>query len=91
MAGNNLKTRVTADTSNFKKGMRDAKDALKDFEKQGSSALSGIDGLLGTTSGTVTKLADNLKKAGDISNSSETPAKRHSRDWKKAWPPLAEP
>ena len=66
MAGNNLKTTVTADTSNFKKGMREAKAALKDFEKQGSSALSGIDGLLGTTSGAVTKLADNIKKAGDL-------------------------
>lgn len=66
MAGNNLKTIVTADTSKFKKGMKEAKDALNDFQKQGSSALSGIDGLLGTTSGTVTKLADNLKKAGDI-------------------------
>ena len=66
MAGNNLKTYITADTAKFKKGMKDAKDALKDFEKQGTSALSGIDGLLGTTSGTVAKLGDNIKKAGDL-------------------------
>lgn len=63
MADKKLKTVVTADTSNFKKGMRESKDALKDFQKQGESALSSISSALGDTSGAFGDLGRNIKNA----------------------------
>lgn len=63
MTGNNLKTIVTADTSKFKKGMKEAKDALNDFQKQGESALSNITSVLGDTSGAFGSLGRNIKNA----------------------------
>lgn len=63
MADKKLKTVVTADTSNFKKGMRESKDALKDFQKQGESALSSISSALGDTSGALGTLGRNIKNA----------------------------
>ena len=48
MAGNNLKTIVTADTSGFKKGMKESKAALNDFQKQGESAFRASARLLVT-------------------------------------------
>lgn len=63
MAEKKLKTVVTADTSNFNKGMRESKEALKDFQKQGESALSGISSALGDTSGALGTLGRNIKNA----------------------------
>ena len=63
MAGNNLKTVVTADTSRFKKGMREAKGALKDFERQGSSALSGIAGMFDGVDESLGGLTKNVRNA----------------------------
>ena len=63
MAADNLKTRVTADTSDFKKGMREAKNALRDFEKQGSSALSGISGSLDGLGGELGDIGRNIQNA----------------------------
>ena len=66
MAADNLKARVTADTSDFKKGMREASTALKSFEKQGSSALSGISGMLGGASGALGDLGRNIQNATSL-------------------------
>ena len=66
MAADNLKTRVTADTSDFKKGMREAKNALRDFEKQGSSALSGISGSLDGLGGELGDIGRNIQNATNL-------------------------
>lgn len=66
MAGNNLKTIITADTAQFKKGVKDAQNALKDFSKQGESALSSIEGMFGGTSGTISTLANNIRNATNL-------------------------
>lgn len=63
MAGNNLKTIITADTAQFKKGVKDAQNALKDFKKQGESALSGIEGVLGNSSGLFSTIQGNIRNA----------------------------
>lgn len=76
MAGNNLKTIVTADTSGFKKGMKESKAALNDFQKQGESALSGISSALGDTSGAFGTLTRNIRNAttlfGDMASQGGT-------------------
>ena len=66
MAGNNLKTNITADTSDFKKGMRDAKNALNDFSKQGTSALSNIADAVGIPSQAIDVLTRNIKNATNL-------------------------
>ena len=63
MAEKKLKTVVTADTSNFKKGMKESKAALNDLQKQGESALSSLSSALGDTSGALGTLGRNIKNA----------------------------
>ena len=67
MAGNNLKTNITADTSQFNKQMKGAKAALRDFEKEGSSALSGITSMFGVSSGAIEGVVKNLGQAVNAS------------------------
>lgn len=66
MAGNNLKTIVTADTSGFKKGMKDASKALKDFEKQGEGALTGIGSLFEGMNDTFGGLTRNIRNTSAL-------------------------
>lgn len=66
MAGNNLKTIVTADTSGFKKGMKDATKALKDFEKQGKGALTGIGSLFEGMNETFGGLTRNIRNTSAL-------------------------
>ena len=66
MAGNNLKTIVTADTSGFKKGMKDASKALKDFEKQGEGALTGIGSLFEGMNETFGGLTRNIRNTSAL-------------------------
>ena len=76
MADKKLKTVVTADTSGFKKGMKESKAALNDFQKQGESALSGISSVLGDTSGAFGTLTRNIRNAttlfGDMASQGGT-------------------
>ena len=65
MAGNNLKTIVTADTSQFKKEMKGAKDALKDFSKEGNGALSEISSMFGVNSSAIEGVVKNLGQANN--------------------------
>lgn len=66
MAENKLKAVVTADTSGFKKGMRETKAALADFKKQGGDAISGISSMLDGASGTMGTLARNIKNTSAL-------------------------
>ena len=63
MAEKKLKTNITADTSQFKKEMKDARTALKDFEKEGNGALSGIASMFGVSSTAIEGVVKNLGQA----------------------------
>lgn len=66
MAERKLKTVVTAETSNFKKGMRESKTALADFQKQGERSLSEIASNLGGASGALGTLNSNITNATSL-------------------------
>lgn len=66
MAERKLKTVVTAETSNFKKGMRESKAALADFQKQGQRSLSEIASNLGGASGALGTLNSNITNATSL-------------------------
>lgn len=66
MAEKKLKTVVTAETSNFKKGMRESKAALADFQKQGQRSLSEIASNLGGASGALGTLNSNITNATSL-------------------------
>lgn len=66
MAEKKLKTVVTAETSNFKKGMRESKAALADFQKQGERSLSAIASNLGGASGALGSLSGNITNATSL-------------------------
>jgi len=63
MAGNNLKTIITADTAQFKKGVKDAQNALKDFSKQGESALSEVASMFGVNSNALSTFTSSISNA----------------------------
>lgn len=66
MAERKLKTIVTAETSDFKKGMRESKAALADFQKQGQRSLSEIASNLGGASGALGTLNGNITNATNL-------------------------
>ena len=66
MAERKLKTVVTAETSEFKKGMRESKAALADFQKQGQRSLSEIASNLGGASGALGTLNSNITNATSL-------------------------
>lgn len=66
MAEKKLKTVVTAETSDFKKGMRESKAALVDFQKQGERSLSAIASNLGGASGALGSLSGNITNATNL-------------------------
>lgn len=66
MAERKLKTIVTAETSDFKKGMRESKSALADFQKQGQRSLSEIASNLGGASGALGTLNGNITNATNL-------------------------
>jgi len=66
MAEKKLKTVVTAETSNFKKGMRESKAALADFQKQGEHSLKEIASNLGGASGALGTLNSNITNATSL-------------------------
>ena len=66
MAEKKLKTVVTAETSDFKKGMRESKAALADFQKQGERSLSTIASNLGGASGALGTLNSNITNATSL-------------------------
>lgn len=66
MAERKLKTIVTAETSEFKKGMRESKAALADFQKQGQRSLSEIASNLGGASGALGTLNSNITNATSL-------------------------
>lgn len=66
MAEKKLKTVVTAETSDFKKGMRESKAALADFQKQGERSLSAIASNLGGASGALGSLSGNITNATNL-------------------------
>jgi len=66
MADRKLKTIVTAETSDFKKGMRESKAALADFQKQGQRSLSEIASNLGGASGALGTLNSNITNATSL-------------------------
>ena len=66
MAERKLKTIVTAETSEFKKGMRESKVALADFQKQGQRSLSEIASNLGGASGALGTLNSNITNATSL-------------------------
>ena len=66
MAERKLKTIVTAETSDFKKGMRESKAALADFQKQGQRSLSEIASNLGGASGALGTLNSNITNATNL-------------------------
>lgn len=66
MAERKLKTIVTAETSEFKKGMRESKAALADFQKQGQRSLSEIASNLGGASGALGTLNSNITNATNL-------------------------
>ena len=66
MADRKLKTIVTAETSEFKKGMRESKVALADFQKQGQRSLSEIASNLGGASGALGTLNSNITNATSL-------------------------
>lgn len=66
MAERKLKTIVTAETSQFKKGMRESKAALADFQKQGQRSLSEIASNLGGASGALGTLNSNITNATSL-------------------------
>ena len=66
MAEKKLKTVVTAETSDFKKGMRESRKALADFQKQGQQSLSDIASMFGVSSGAVGTLSRNISNAATL-------------------------
>lgn len=66
MAEKKLKTVVTAETSDFKKGMRESRKALADFQKQGLQSLSDIASMFGVSSGAVGTLSRNISNAATL-------------------------
>ncbi|MBR4756007.1 MAG: hypothetical protein IK076_03615 [Bacteroidales bacterium] len=63
MADKKLRNIITADTSQFKKEMKDARNTLKDFEKEGNGALSGIASMFGVSSAAIEGVIKNLGQA----------------------------
>lgn len=58
-----LRIPITADTSDFKKGMREASKSLNDFKKDGEGAISGVASAFGLSSGAIGDVINNLKQA----------------------------
>ena len=56
----NLKSIFTADTQDLKKGAKEAKQAVKDFDSATTSALDEITGLFGTSMGEINKTLSTL-------------------------------
>jgi len=51
----NLKVRFGADSSNFKKGMNEGKQAMGDLKSEGKSAFEGLAGIFGVNVGAINK------------------------------------
>lgn len=66
MAERKLKTIVTAETSDFKKGMRESRKVLADFQKQGQQSLSDIASMFGVSSGAVGTLSRDISNAATL-------------------------
>lgn len=66
MASNspNMKVNVTADTSEFQKGMKESKAALRDFDKTSKNALGNLGNLFGVNTGKVTQMTNAIKGMG---------------------------
>lgn len=60
----NLKVNIGADTSQFTKGVKDARRELKDFEKVGSDALSSVGNALGVNTGKLEQMASAARGLG---------------------------
>lgn len=60
----NLKVNVTADTSAFAKGMKQAKSDLRDFSKVTESSLNGIGNLFGVNTGKIQQMQGALRGLG---------------------------
>lgn len=58
-----LRIPITADTSDFKKGMREASKSLNDFKKDGEGAISSVASAFGLSSGAIGDVINNLKQA----------------------------
>lgn len=61
----NLKVNIGADTSQFTKGVKDARRELKDFEKVGSDALSSVGNALGVNTGKLEQMASAARGLGN--------------------------
>lgn len=61
----NLKVNIGADTSQFTKGVKEARRELKDFEKVGSDALSSVGDALGVNTGKLEQLASAARGMGN--------------------------
>ena len=60
----NLKTVVTADTSDFDKGMKSVKQGLKDLDKTGNQALASLGNAFGVNTGKIGQLTSAITGAG---------------------------
>lgn len=60
----NLKVNVTADTSQFQKGMKGARQQVQDFDKTAGAASDKLLSMFGVNSGQIKNLTDNLAAAG---------------------------
>ena len=61
----NLKVNIGADTSQFSKGVKEARRELKDFEKTGGEALSSIGSAIGVDTSKLEQLASAAKGMGN--------------------------
>lgn len=59
-----MKVKVSADTADFKKGMQQSASALKDLDKVGQSALSGLGEAFGVNTSKVGELGNAVKGLG---------------------------
>jgi len=60
----NLKVNVSADTSKFQKGMRDSKDALRDFSNTGKDALGKFGDAVGVNFDKVSQMSNSVRGLG---------------------------
>lgn len=77
MANNpELRINYTADTSGIKKGSKDAKNAVRDFEKATDNALNNVGDALGVPVGKIKALGSSIQGMGvQMQNSSNTMVK----------------
>ena len=60
----NLKVNIGADTSQFTKGVKDARREIKDFEKVSGDALSSVGNALGVNTGKLEQMANAIRGMG---------------------------